>query len=67
MPDLVIQRGRVVISPEEAMARESAGEAKLSFADRVHGFDASLVRSGDQLLENKGEWVHLREEERRDA
>lgn len=55
----IVQRGRVVISPEEAMARESVGE-RVSTADRWHGLDTSLVRSGDRLEENKGQWVHMR-------
>jgi hypothetical protein len=38
MPDHVIQRGRVVISPEEAMAREGAGEA--AHETRDEGLDA---------------------------
>ena len=65
----VIQRGRVTISAEEAIAREDAGEPRLTTADRWHGLDVALVRSGDELLENKGEWVHRRrtEPEARDA
>lgn len=55
----IIQRGRVLISPEEAMARESIGE-RLSTADRWHGLDTSLVRSGDRLEEFKGQWIHMR-------
>lgn len=55
----LIQSGRVVISPEEAMARESVGE-RLSTADRWQGLDTSLVRSGDRLEESKGRWVHMR-------
>lgn len=54
-----IQTGRVVISPEEAMARESVGE-RLSLADRWAGLDTSLVRSGDRLEEQKGYWIHMR-------
>lgn len=57
----VIQQGRVAISPEEARAREDAGEKKLTTAERWIGLDVSLVRSGDRLEENKGAWAHLRE------
>lgn len=57
--------GRVAISVEEAMAREDAGEPRLSTVDRWQGMNASLVRSGDMLLENKGAWVHVRPEEHR--
>lgn len=60
----IIQRGRVVISPEEALARESVGE-RLSTADRWHGLDTSLVRSGDRLEESKGQWIHMRRTEER--
>lgn len=59
----VIQQGRIVISPEEALARESAGEPKFSFADRAQGFNTSLVKSGDTVMENKGEWIHMRSKE----
>lgn len=60
----VIQQGHVRVSVEEARAREASGEPRLTTADRWHGLNVSLVRSGDQLLENdKGQWWHLREEE----
>lgn len=55
----IVQRGRVLISSEEAMARESIGE-RLSTADRWAGLDTSLVRSGDRLEEHKGQWIHMR-------
>ena len=58
--EVEIQSGRVLISVEEARAREHAGEPKLSTVDRWQDFDASLVRSGDSLQENKGLWIHLR-------
>lgn len=29
----------------------------------VHGLNTGLVRSGDTMLENKGEWVHMRRRE----
>lgn len=57
---VVIQQGRIVISAEEAQAREESGEPKLSFADRAQAFNATLVRSGDTLMENKGQWMHMR-------
>ena len=54
-----IQTGRVAITPEEALARESVGE-RLSLADRWTGLDTSLVRSGDRMEEHKGYWIHMR-------
>jgi hypothetical protein len=51
----LVQQGRVVV------AFDPEAKPKPTFADRIeHPERASLIRSGDTLLDDEEQWFHLR-------